>query len=302
MTAGFAGQVAVVTGAASGIGAALARALAARHCHLALVDRQAGAVQSLADALAHSGVRISQHVCDLRQPQAPALLAEQVMQVHPGVHLLINNAGVASIGPFAQQSAAEFDALWAVNFAAVVGLTRAFLPHLLSQPRAHIVNLSSVFGLVAPPGQAAYAASKFAVRGFSHALREELRASPVRVMVVHPGGVDTAIAQQALAGGVSAEQAGRERRRFERLPKMSAQAAAAGILRGIERGQARLVLGWDARLLDLLQRCLPQAHAPLLSWLMRWDERGARGGRGDPARDQRSAPSAPCGPEEGGRG
>ena len=279
----FQGQVAVITGAASGIGAALARALVQRQCHLALIDRQADALQALALAMADKGVRISVHAMDVRDRQALVDLPAQVLQAHGAVHLLINNAGVASIGPFAQQSADEFDTVWAINFGAAVGMTRAFLPHLLTQKSACLVNLSSVFGLVAPEGQAAYAASKFALRGFSEALRQELRGTSLRIMVVHPGGVDTAIATSAMAGGVSSSAAAHERKRFARLPKLSATQVAERILQALPKGRDRLVLGWDARLLDVLQRCFPQGHARVLAWLMRLGDaprRSPKNGRG----------------------
>ena len=282
----FQGQVAVITGAASGIGAALARALVQRQCHVALVDRQADALQALALALADKGVRISVHAMDVRDSQALADLPAQVLQAHGAVQLLINNAGVASIGPFAQQSADEFDTVWAINFGAAVGLTRAFLPHLLAQTSAQVVNMSSVFGLVAPEGQAAYAASKFALRGFSEALRQELRGSSVRIMVVHPGGVDTAIASSAMASGVSAHEASHERKRFARLPKLSATQVAERILQALPKGRDRLVLGWDARLLDLMQRCFPQGHARVLSWLMRWGNTPRHRPNGSPGAQQ----------------
>ena len=282
----FQGQVAVITGAASGIGAALARALVQRQCHVALVDRQAEALQALALALASTGVRISVHAMDVRDSQALADLPAQVMQAHGAVQLLINNAGVASIGPFAQQSADEFDTVWAINFGAAVGLTRAFLPHLLAQTSAQVVNMSSVFGLVAPEGQAAYAASKFALRGFSEALRQELRGSSVRIMVVHPGGVDTAIASSAMASGVSVQEATHERKRFARLPKLSATQVAERILQALPKGRDRLVLGWDARLLDLMQRCFPQGHARVLAWLMRWGDTPRHRSNGSPGAQQ----------------
>ena len=282
----FQGQVAVITGAASGIGAALARALVQRQCHVALVDRQADAMQALALALADKGVRISVHAMDVRDSQALADLPAQVLQAHGAVQLLINNAGVASIGPFAQQSADEFDTVWAINFGAAVGLTRVFLPHLLTQKAAHIVNMSSVFGLVAPEGQAAYAASKFALRGFSEALRQELRGASVRIMVVHPGGVDTAIASSAMAGGVDPHEAARERKRFARLPKLSATQVAERILQALPKGRDRLVLGGDARLLDLMQRCFPQGHARVLSWLMRWGDTPRHRSNGSPGAQQ----------------
>ena len=190
-------RAAVITGAAGGIGRAIALSLARRGCHLALADvDEAGLAQMQAQA-APCGVRVSCHRLDVASREAVAELPAQVLGAHGRVDLLFNNAGVALVGNFEQVSEADFDWLMEINFHGVVRMTRAFLPVLKAGDDSRIVNLSSVFGLISPPGQCAYSASKFAVRGFSNALRHELAGSRVGVSVVHPGGVATAIAQNA---------------------------------------------------------------------------------------------------------
>ncbi|HEV2130542.1 MAG TPA: SDR family NAD(P)-dependent oxidoreductase, partial [Longimicrobiaceae bacterium] len=189
--------VAVVTGAASGIGRAMALALAARGCHLALVDRNAESLEETARQAEERGVRVSWHPLDVTDGDAISALPGAVLAQHGRVTILLNNAGVTLIGRFEEVTLEEFRWLLEVNFFAVVALTGAFLPILLRQEQAQIVNVSSLFGIIAPAEQTAYSASKFAVRGFSEALRHELEGSPVGVTVVHPGGVRTAIATSA---------------------------------------------------------------------------------------------------------
>jgi short-subunit dehydrogenase len=155
-----------------------------------------------------------------------------------------------------------------INFWGVVHATRAFLPHLARRPAAHIVNLSSIFGIIAPPGQTAYSAAKFAVRGFSEALRHELQmaASPVRLSVVHPGGVATNIARNSRAGVGVTDNARRVQsiERFDAVARTSPKAAALRIITGIEKNQPRILIGNDARFMDLLQRLRPATYwAPM---------------------------------------
>ena len=178
-------------------------------------------------------------------------------QRHSSAQLLINNAGVALGGTFEQVSLEDFAWVMGINFWGVVHGCKAFLPILRRQPAAHIVNLSSVFGLVAPPGQAAYSSSKFAVRGFSQALAGELRDTPIRVSVVHPGGVRTNIARNARVGAVDPELARAGAEYFERALRMPPEQAAAIIVRGVERDQPRILVGNDARMLDAMARALP---------------------------------------------
>src|SRR6266853_1692522 len=190
------GAAAAVTGAASGIGRALALELAARGCDLALADRDEAGLRSVAAEIAKTSARkVTVHRVDVGVAPEIAGFAEAATTAHPGLNIVVNNAGVALLGGFNEIDQAQMDWLMDINFWGVVHSTRAFLPHLARQSEAHIVNLSSIFGIIAPPGQTAYAAAKFAVRGFSESLRHELAMakSPIRLSVVHPGGVATNI-------------------------------------------------------------------------------------------------------------
>ena len=190
----LANKVVLITGAGSGIGRALARSLATRGCHLALVDIDAAGLEATGASISTASIHLTTHVIDVSDREAIADLPATVYAAHGKLDVLINNAGVGLAGTFLQLKETDFDWLMSINFAAVVDLTRAFLPHLLERPEAMLVNLSSIYGIVSPVGNTAYSASKFAVRGFSNALRHELSATAVRVCVVHPGGVATRIA------------------------------------------------------------------------------------------------------------
>ena len=276
------GGVAVVTGAASGIGAALAEALAARGCGLALADVDSAGLNGVAERARRRGVAASEHRLDVADEGAVAAFPAAVLAEHGRVRVLVNNAGVALGGRFEQTDPADFEWLFSINFWGVVRMTRAFLPVLRREPgAAQIVNLSSVFGIVAPPGQAAYAASKFAVRGFSEALRHELEAegAKVGVTVVLPGGVRTAIAANARRGGMGEAERTAQAELWERLLRLAPEAAAERIARGIERREKRVLVGRDARQVALVQRLLPVGYWSVLERLAdRWSKRGpARG-------------------------
>lgn len=264
----FAGGTAVVTGAAGGIGAALAVQLAARGSHLVLVDRDEDRLGEVAGRLraAHPGLAVAAHVADLADEQQTDALGAVLAAEHPGTTLLVNNAGVALGGRFDQVSIEQFDWVMAVNFRAVVRRTHALLPVLKANPGAHVANVSSVFGIVAPAGQAAYAASKFAVRGFSEALRHELAEDGIGVTVVHPGGVATRIAESARTGsGVSIEEYERGREQFAKLLRMPPDKAAARIVAAVERRRPRLLIGWSATVPDLPVRLLPGSYWTLVA-------------------------------------
>ena len=253
----FRNGVALVTGAASGIGRALAEGLAARGCHLALVDRNAAGLEAVAAQARQRGVRVSTHPFDLSKLEDIGALVNDVIAQHGRVTLLINNAGVALGGRFEEVSLEEFEWLMSINFRAVVALTKACLPYLLREGGAHLVNVSSVFGLVAPEGQTAYSASKFAVRGFTEALRHELEGR-LSVSVVHPGGVKTNIALGArVAVTVDPVRARQEAEQFDKGLRTLPGDAAETILRATERRQGRVLIGVDARLIDVIQRLWP---------------------------------------------
>ncbi|PWU04885.1 MAG: acetoin dehydrogenase [Terriglobia bacterium] len=255
--------VAVITGAAGGIGGALADALAGRGCGLALIDINREGLAEVAARARACSVNVSEHVYDLACASSAGELVGEVLNAHRRVTVLVNNAGVALGGSFDEVSEEEFRALFEVNFWPVVRLTKAFLPVLREQPAAQIVNISSVFGLIGPVGQCAYAASKFAVRGVSEVLRHELERdnSPVRLSVVHPGGVRTGILENARkAAAITEEHTEEEGARFEKLLRLAPEKAAVQIVRGLERRQKRILVGSDARQLDLIQRLWPASY------------------------------------------
>lgn len=258
----FAGRACLVTGAASGIGAALTLELAARGCALALVDRdEQGLAAVSALARERGAADVSTHLVDLADGGDHLDLAERVVTRHGGVDLLVNNAGVALAGDFERVGLADFDWVMAVNLRAVVAMTKAFLPHLLARPGSHIVNISSLFGLIAPPGQVAYATSKFAVRGFTEALRHELSGRGVGVTVVHPGGVRTSIAANARIGvpDPGDEEVARMRAWAQAELTLPPERAAQQIVAAVRTRRPRLVITGLAKTADLLARLTP-AH------------------------------------------
>ena len=257
------GGVAVITGAASGIGAALAVDLARRGMHLALVDLDAAGLESAAAQARTAGVTVSTHAMDVADHAAVAALPAAVLATHGHVTALVNNAGVALGGLFEQVDAEDFDWLMDINFGATVRLTRAFLPLLAREGAAQLVNVSSIFGIIAPPAQTAYSASKFAVRGFSESLRHELEmaGSPVGVTIVHPGGVRTSISENArLAKGLDAADVARERANWRSLLALAPEKAAEIIAVAIERREPRVLVGQDAKAAALVQRLFPVTY------------------------------------------
>lgn len=262
---------AAITGAASGIGRALAIELASRGCDLALADRDEPGLKSLAAEIGQGNDKarkITVHRVDVSEASNIAQFAREAISAHPALSILINNAGVALMGTFEEIDQAQMDWLFDINFWGVVHGTRAFLPHLKTQPQAHIVNVSSIFGIIAPSGQSAYAAAKFAVRGFSESVRHELAVagSPVKLSVVHPGGVATSIARSSRTGVGVTDNARRAQMidRFETAARTTPKDAALRIIRGIERNEPRILIGNDARFMDILQRFRPGTYwAPL---------------------------------------
>jgi short-subunit dehydrogenase len=286
MTAIPGGAVAI-TGAASGIGRALAIELAARGADLALADRDEAGLQTVAADIAKTdqGARarkISLHRVDLGDPEAVTAFAREAVAAHPSLNIVINNAGVALLGQFHEIDQAQMEWLFNINFWGVVHSTRAFLAHLASQPAAHIVNVSSIFGIVAPPGNTAYVAAKFAVRGFSESLRHELQVaeSPIRLSVVHPGGIKTNIVRNSRTGsGITDNERRAEAiERFDAIAQTSPKDAALRIIKGIEKNEPRILIGNDARFMDILQRFRPATYWKVMAKRVWKTQKPANGG------------------------
>jgi short-subunit dehydrogenase len=256
----FAGRTCLITGAASGIGAALALELAKRRTVLALLDVDAEGVERVAALAREMGAaEVTTYAVDLSDGGDRLDLAAEIASRHGGVDLLINNAGVTLMGTFEQNRMSDFDWLLEINLHAVIRMTKAFLPQLLARPGSHLVNISSLFGLVAPPGQVAYATSKFGVRGFTDALRHELEPRDVGVTVVHPGGIKTNIAAAARMSGADpdGEQAAQARRFAAAALTLPAEEAARQIVAAIQSRRPRLVLTKEAKAGDWLVRITP---------------------------------------------
>jgi short-subunit dehydrogenase len=257
----FARRTCVITGAASGIGAALALNLARRKAVLVLVDKDADGLERVAALAREVGAEVSTYVIDLSDGGDRTDFAAEVAGRHGGADLLVNNAGVALSGTFEQVSLKDVEWLLEINLYAVIRMTKAFLPQLLSRPGSHVVNISSLFGLIAPPSQVAYVTSKFGVRGFSEALRHEL-AGRVGVTVVHPGGVKTNIAANARLSGpdVTGEQAARARAFAEAALTLPPEDAAQQIVTAIQERRPRLVITRVAKMADWLARLTPSRY------------------------------------------
>jgi short-subunit dehydrogenase len=259
----FENKVAVVTGAASGIGRALAQQLARRGAELALVDVNASALADTATSVAATGRRVTTHVVDVADAARMEALAEEVVAQHGRVELLVNNAGVSVTGPFEEQSIDDWRWIVGVNLWGVVHGCKFFLPHLRKNREAHIVNLSSTFGIVGMPTQSSYCATKFAVRGLSEALWAELRGSGIGVTSVHPGAVRTNIVRASRTADPSAKQ--RMAERFDRMA-MSPEKAARKILRAVERDKLRVVICPEAHAADWAKRLFPAGVHRILGY------------------------------------
>ena len=255
----FAGRVAAVTGAGSGIGRALARELAGRGAHLALADIDPEGLAETVAMCEGAGVKVTSRPLDVADRDDVFTWADRVVEEHGKVNLVVNNAGVALGATVDEADYEDFEWLMDINFWGVVHGTKAFLPHLKASGEGHVVNLSSVFGLLAVPTQSAYNAAKFGVRGFTDALRMELEIEdcPVSATTVHPGGIKTNIAHRArLSESLAALGDGRADGPgdFGKALRMPPEKAARLILRAVARNRRRALIGADAWALDLLSR------------------------------------------------
>jgi short-subunit dehydrogenase len=262
------GGTAVLTGAAGGIGRATAHELAARGSNLVLLDRDADA---LAEVAADLRVRrpdraVTTYDVDLADAAAALEAATAIGAAHPNIHLLVNNAGVALGGRLSQISLDDIDWLMSINFRAVVVMTHTLLPRLTATRGAHVCNVSSLFGIIGPAGQTAYSASKFAVRGFGDALRQELAEHEVGVTTVHPGGIRTQIANSARVGaGVDRDEYDAHKAVWDRMLSLDPAIAGRKIVDGIERRKPRVLIGRETYALDALTRITPGHYGRVLA-------------------------------------
>jgi short-subunit dehydrogenase len=278
----FQGKVIVITGAASGIGAALAMNLAQRSARLMLADIDAMGLETLAKTLQAQGCDCHWAVTDTGSEAAIYALAELTQAKLGEADVVINNAGVSLISPVEKLKTSDAQWLMAINFWGVVHGCQAFLPQLRTRPAAVLVNVSSIFAMVSMPTQSIYNASKAAVRGFSDALREELRGTAVTVLCVHPGGIRTNIANKARITDSSmvADSDQMLREGFAKLARTSPEQAAAVIVSAIASGKTRVLIGGDAKFMDFLFRLAPSRAS---AWLTRIGKRLREKARADAA-------------------
>jgi len=259
-------RVAVVTGAAGGIGRATALELARQGCHLAISDVNEQGLASVAGEIEALGRKVSTHVMDVADKAAMEAFPQAVLDAHGRVDIIVNNAGVGVADRVESISMEDFEWIVGINFWGVVYGTRFFLPHMIKADSGHIVNISSLFGIIGVPTQSAYCATKFAVRGFTESLRIEMMGTGVGVTAVHPGGVKTDIARNARFkqgpdGSTDSDEAARN---FDRVARTTPESAGRQIVRAIRRNQGKLRIGADARLLDRIARLMPVGYQRLI--------------------------------------
>ncbi|MGI9123454.1 MAG: SDR family NAD(P)-dependent oxidoreductase [Mycobacterium sp.] len=264
--AGFAGKVAVVTGAGSGMGAELAVQLGRAGASVAISDIDSDGLADTEQRLRSIGVPFKSDRLNVAERESFLLYADEVKNHFGKVNQIYNNAGIAFSGDVEITQFKDIERVMDVDYWGVVNGTKAFLPHLIASGDGHIINTSSVFGLFAVPGQAAYNSAKFAVRGFTEALRQEmiLAGHPVKVTCVHPGGIKTAIARKAtVAEGLDAATMAEW---FDtKMARTSAERAAEIILEGVAKGKAKVLVGTDAKIIDVVIRASGAGYQRLLT-------------------------------------
>jgi butyryl-CoA dehydrogenase len=258
-------DVAVITGAASGIGEALALKLVNQGCRVSLADKDIHGLRLLQNRIVDSGTDCFIHELDVSDNQAVVNFAKQTYGKFGRVDMLFNNAGVSLIDSVENQTLEDFHWLMNINFWGVVHGTNAFLPYLKASNDAHIVNVSSLFGLLSLPLQSAYNASKFAVKGFTEALKMEMAGTTVSVHCVHPGGIKTNITNSAKVSTTAVTKS-EILAKFNKQAKTSSEQAAEVILEGIVKSKRRILVGGDAKLLDLISRWFPASYEKILGF------------------------------------
>lgn len=287
----FNNKVAVITGAGSGIGRALAVSLAKRGVRLAISDINSESVGATAQVCLELGARVRSYRLDVADRDAAYSHAVSVREEFGGVNLVINNAGVALDAPVLDMRWQDFDWLMGINFGGVANGTKAFLDDLIASGDGHLVNISSsVFGLVGIPSQSAYNAAKFAVRGFTESLRQEMIIGgfPVGVTCVYPGGIKTNIVAHGRGTGNTRVEREEAHKHFQKIAVTSPEGAAKAIIRGIEKNKPRVLIGPGARLFDAIPRLVGPRYEDVLAWASKRSPRSA---------EMAGSPSTPSGVE-----
>ncbi len=263
----FSERVAVITGAASGIGRAVCVQLAKEGCDLALADVNQDGLREAARGARNLGRKVSTHIVDVSHKSSMEAFSEEVISEHGHVHLLVNNAGVSVTDMVENGNLEDFEWIMGINFWGVVYGCKFFLPYLLEEDEAHIVNVSSLFGLIGFPSQSYYAATKFAVRGFTESLTEELKGANIQVSCVYPGGIKTSLVRDGRFGrgfiGLNQEETVRNFE--EKMARTTPEKAADILVKGIKNNNSRILIGPEARWIDRLQRFFPKRCASMLS-------------------------------------
>lgn len=259
-------SVAVITGAASGIGRALAVRLAKeRIAGVAISDVNEAGLHETAELAAAEGVTVSTHIIDVSKLADVQRLADEVIAQHGRVTHLVNNAGVGVMGTFEHLSIEDFEWLMGINFWGVIYGCKVFLPLLRAQDHGHILNVSSVFGFIAPEEQTAYCSSKFAVRGFTESLRHELAGSNVTVSAIHPGGIRTNIARNSRIGKDTPEEWKQQGAKFfDKVARTTPETAAEVIVKGIKQRNPRILIGQDAYAISAFARLFPKRYLRII--------------------------------------
>jgi NAD(P)-dependent dehydrogenase (short-subunit alcohol dehydrogenase family) len=259
------GKLAVVTGAASGIGRATAVALAHEGARLAIADVDRAGLAETAKLVEAAGGEVSTYLLDVSSREAVYAFAQEIEAQFGGADIVLNNAGVAQVATIEELAYEDFEWVMNIDFWGMVYGTKAFLPQMRAKGAGHIINVSSIFGLFSVPTQAAYNSAKFAIRGFTEALRHEMRGSGIEVACVHPGGIKTNILRNArFLQSVQTTEREQAVSGFDKLARTTPAAAAQTIIRGIKANKPRILIGMDARILDWIIRLLPVAYGRLM--------------------------------------
>ena len=259
-------KVVVITGAASGIGRSLAQGFAKRGANLALVDMNEAGLREVQEELSSENRKISIHIADVSERSRMEALPEEVLAAHGAVHVLVNNAGVSVGAMFDDHTIEDAEWLLGINLMGVIYGCKFFLPYLKTQDEAHIVNLSSMFGLFAMPGQALYSASKFAVRGFTESLWTELSKTSICLTTVHPGAIRTNVIHAARMYNSEAQKRAAA---LQEKYGMPSERAAEIIIRAVERNKLRVLVGLDSKIANFLKQIFPVGFQRLLTWAYR---------------------------------